>query len=73
MSLALWGGLTALSILMVIAMRAAYHNGFRDGAHWMWQGDGYPSRPPDSWWFYEQAKRQGMRPGATRAVAPRTP
>ena len=64
MSLALhWAGCIALFILMLFAMRAVYHSGFRDGAHWMWEGDCYPSKPPATWWWYRQAERQGMRPG----------
>lgn len=48
----------AFGVLAIFSAKAAYHNGFRDGALWVAEGDGYPSRPRDSWWGYGQLKRR---------------
>ena len=46
-------GIFSTAILGITANIYAYRNGFCDGAHWVNEGPGYPSRPPDSWWWYE--------------------
>lgn len=61
----------AVCALSIVAMHSAYRNGFRDGALWMHEGDGYPSKPHAGWYWWAQAERRGLSPGKRRVVVAR--
>ena len=54
-------GLVAASVLGWFNARAGYHNGFIDGARWMRDGDGYPSKPGPGWYAWDELKHMRKR------------
>lgn len=41
--------------------RAGYSNGFGDGARWMLNGDGYPSKPAPGWYGWDALRDERDR------------